>query len=219
MASKARKAFNSSSAEVQQLLRIHAQLGGSAPGRRQLEVLNKAAIVLITALWEAYCEDVAAEGLELIVAKAATADVLPKTLKQRMAKELKTSPHELSPWELADDGWRAKARARLVALTEERNLALNTPKTSQIDDLFAQALGIASVSTAWRWRHKSAKDTAKELDRFVRLRGSIAHRGVAQTSVRKKDVKDFLDLVDSLISKTGATVNQFVKGVTGHGLW
>ena len=39
-----------------------------ARGRRyHLEVLNKSAIVLVTSFWEAYCEDIAAEGLAHIV--------------------------------------------------------------------------------------------------------------------------------------------------------
>lgn len=54
MTSMARKAFDESKADVDRLLEIHENLGGTAPGRRRrLEVLNKSAIVLITAIWEA----------------------------------------------------------------------------------------------------------------------------------------------------------------------
>ena len=43
------------------MIEIHVLLGGSGQGRKyQLEVLNKSAVVLITAIWEAYCEDIAA---------------------------------------------------------------------------------------------------------------------------------------------------------------
>ena len=63
MASKARVQFEKNKADVDNLLLFHKETGGDEPGRRdkRLEVLNKSAIVLITAVWEAYCEDLAAE--------------------------------------------------------------------------------------------------------------------------------------------------------------
>jgi hypothetical protein len=71
MASKARSAFDQNAADIQRLLDLHQRVGGDSRGRRYgLEVLNKSAIVLITAFWEAYCEDLAAEGLEHIVKHA-----------------------------------------------------------------------------------------------------------------------------------------------------
>ena len=70
MPSKARRAFDDSAKDVKRLLEIHKTIGGNAPGRRAgLEVLNKSAIVLITAIWEAYCEDISAEALEHIVTR------------------------------------------------------------------------------------------------------------------------------------------------------
>lgn len=51
-------AFDESRKDIDRLLEIHQRLGGKGKGRRhQLEVLNKSAIVLISAIWEAYCED------------------------------------------------------------------------------------------------------------------------------------------------------------------
>ena len=56
MPSKARVNFEANAADVSRLLEIHKYFGGDAKGRRfRLEVLNKSAIVLITAIWEAYC--------------------------------------------------------------------------------------------------------------------------------------------------------------------
>ena len=44
--------------EVNRLLEIHWELTGGQPGRRHgVEVLNKSAIVLITACWESLVED------------------------------------------------------------------------------------------------------------------------------------------------------------------
>ena len=53
MPSKAKKAFDDNANDIKRLLEIHLQFGGSKQGRRrQLEVLNKSGIVLITSFWE-----------------------------------------------------------------------------------------------------------------------------------------------------------------------
>ena len=55
MPSKAWKAFNQNAGDIQRLLVIHQEEGGTSPGRRyRLEALNKSAIVLTTSFWEAY---------------------------------------------------------------------------------------------------------------------------------------------------------------------
>src|SRR6266567_9089709 len=87
MPSKARVNFEANAADVSRLLEIHKYFGGDAKGRRfRLEVLNKSAIVLITAIWEAYCEDLAAEALQHLVKYAPNSTVLPKELKKRIPR-------------------------------------------------------------------------------------------------------------------------------------
>lgn len=143
MASAARKAFDKNVKDIERLLELHNQIGGAQKGRRYgLEVLNKSAIVLITAFWEAYCEDVASEGLAHIVKHAKSADALPTELKKQVAAELKKHNHELELWKVADDGWRKYLGDRLEALRETRDRKLNTPKTANIDALFLSAVGI-----------------------------------------------------------------------------
>lgn len=105
MPSKARLKFNANADDVGRLLEIHRDLSGDKQGRRfRLEVLNKSAIILITAVWEAYCEDLAKEALEHIVKNAPDSTVLPKDLKKRIAKELKEDRNEIAVWTLADSG-------------------------------------------------------------------------------------------------------------------
>jgi RiboL-PSP-HEPN len=82
MPSKARVSLDKNLEDVKALLKFHEALGGNEEEERGLEVLNKSAIVLITSYWEAYCEDIAEEGLECIVTRAKTADVLPKEIKK-----------------------------------------------------------------------------------------------------------------------------------------
>ncbi len=219
MASKARRAFDENCEDIKRLLEIHGDLGGDAPGRRRrLEVLNKSAIVLVTSFWEAYCEDLAAEGLDHLVAHAGDVNVLPVELRKQVARELERDDHELASWKLAGDGWRSVLSSRLDDLREERNRKLNTPKTAQIDELFLKALGVPKVSTSWKWNNMSVAQASRKLDKYVELRGSIAHRGVAGTSVRKQSVDDYYGHVGLLVSKTGGRVNSVIKRATGSGI-
>lgn len=221
MPSKARASLDENLKDVETLLTLHTSQGGSGRGRRHdLEVLNKSAIVLITSYWEAYCEDIAEEGLELIVNHAKTADVLPKEIKKHLAKKLKNDPNELAIWSISDDKWRSELRANLKTLKEERNRKLNTPKYTNIDALFEAAIGLPSVSMKWVWSKKlTAQKARSKLDKFVELRGEIAHRGKTTTSVTKAQVVDYLNFIKKAAGKTGGEVNKHVLKITGKKLF
>lgn len=220
MASKARKAFDKNAEDIDRLMEIHRDLGGDGPGRRyRLEVLNKSAIVLITAFWESYCEDIAAEALNHIVKHSKSVDSLPKNIRKIVAKELKQDANELAVWSLAGKGWRKLLKDRLEKLQEQRNRKLNTPKAGNIDQLFLDAVGIKEMSTSWTWPKMTVVHARKKLDDYVTLRGGIAHRGAASQSCKKKEVDDYFAFVKRLVGKTGGRVNSHVKNVTGKGLW
>jgi len=220
MTSSARQAFDKNCEDIDRLLDIHQSIAGDRPGRKyQVEVLNKASIVLLTAFWEAYCEDVAAEALKFIVDHAPDATALPKELRKQVAKELANDKDDLAVWKLSGDGWRPVLEQRLTDMQAERNRKLNTPKTAQIDDLFLRALGIPKISRRWFWSGMSAGAASSKLDKYVELRGSIAHRGAASSTVRKGEVTDYYELVKRLVAKTGGRVNTEVKSATGKPLW
>lgn len=214
--SAARDAFEANRADIDRLLEIHSDLAGDTPGRKHgVAVLNKSGVVLTCAVWEAYCEDLAAEAVKHLADNAASPDDLPKQLRKNLATELKAQRNELAVWALADDGWRAYLKTRLEDITEARNRKLNTPKSVNIRQLFVDAAGIADVTRCWRWRHMSAQSASKKLDSFVALRGSIAHRAAASHSVKKSHVRNFVDLTERLVVKTDAYVNTEVESACG----
>ena len=221
MASKARLAFDKNTFDIKRLLDLHEQEGGPKRGRRYgLAVLNKSAIVLITAYWEAYCEDIAAEGLKHLVKYSRTPDSVPVELKKCIAKDLKKDPHDLAVRSLSDRGWRGVLASRLGKLQEERNRRLNTPKSENIDGLFLSALGIERISECWHWATKMTPKRARvKLDKYVTLRGEIAHRGTAARSVTKSQVVDYLTFINHLASKTGGRVYGHVGKPTRRPLW
>jgi hypothetical protein len=220
MASRARKAFDKNCQDIERLLEIHTDLGGDKRGRRRrLEVLNKSAVILLCAYWEAYCEDIAAEGLAHLVQHARDADSLPKELRKKVAADLKAEKNDLAVWDLSGDRWRKVLTDRLARLQEERNRRLNTPRSDRIDELFENALGISRISTDWRWPRLPAEKSRRKLDEFVTLRGDIAHRGTAATSVKKRQVEEAVEHLRRLVGRTGRRVNLTVTSATGKKLW
>lgn len=208
MHSASRNAYDENCEDIRRLLEIHADIGGDKAGRKWgLEVLNKSGIVLVCSFWEAYCEDLAAECLGHLVTHAADPELLPKRLRQQIALDLHDDKNQLAPWSLAGEGWRDVLTARLKSLQEERNRSLNTPKAANIDDLFDRALGIERVSNSWKWPKTSADEARARLDAFVTLRGGVAHRGKAASTVSKKDVTGFLTHAERLVAKTDAHVH------------
>jgi len=207
--------------DVEKLLELHEQEGGTAPGRRRgLEVLNKTAIVLITSYWESYCEDIAGEALQHIVLKAPSSDSLPKEIKKIVAKELKANSNEIAVWDLSDGKWRDLLKRRLDDLKEVRNRRLNTPKSSNIDELFETAVGLPNISSKWVWSKKlTAEKARKKLDGYVELRGAIAHRGKAHASVTKAQVTDYMEFVKKAAEKTDCAINAHVESIAGSRLY
>jgi len=221
MSSTAKQSFDKNIKDVARLLELHTQEGGTGSGRRHgLEVLNKSAIVLITAYWEAYCEDVAAEALRHILRHAKSPDRLPERLKKRIAKEVKGAPHELEVWKLAGSGWKSYLTNRLEILQQERNRKLNTPKADNIDELFVEVLEIPKISSSWRWQGMNTDQAVQKLNEYVTLRGDIAHRGRHSKSIHRTKVEDFLTFAQTLAQKTDGHVNTYVKQITkGKALW
>ena len=217
MGSMARLALDENANDIDRLLAIHEQIGGQKPGRRYgLEVLNKSAIVLITAFWEAYCEDVASEGLAHIVKHAKSSAALPVELKKQVVIELKREKHELGVWKIADNGWKTYLNDRLGKLRERRNRKLNSPNAENIDRFFLSVLGIQKISDSWRWgRNVTPKRASEKLNKFIELRGAIAHRGAFEEPVAKGHVTDYFDLVMRLADGTDNQVISHVTKVSG----
>lgn len=219
MANGSRRAFDKNCEDIERLLEIHGDIGGTDPGRRYgMEVLNKSSVVLLCAFWEAYCEDLAAEALTLLVAHAPDHSSLPAPLRKRVASELENEKHDLAVWQLAGDGWRQCLKDRLARLQDERNRRLNTPKADRIDELFDEALGVSKVSGAWYWPGMSKSNARQKLDHLVSLRGDVAHRGAASRSVKRSDVSNYYNHIKRLVGKTGGRVSKEVKSVTGKSL-
>lgn len=218
--SAARSRFGNNSQDVKRLFDIHARLGGTGKGRRyDLEVINKSAVVLICAFWEAYNEDICDETIDHLTRHLADPARLPVPLKKVIARHLKEDLNELAVWRMAGAGWQSVFRGN-AALTKRRIAALNTPKSGNIRDLFMDSLGIADITkTCWKRKRLRPTEARDRLDRFVTLRGAIAHRGVAASSVKKADATAFLSLTAEFVLRTDGFINDWALDVTGFPLF
>ena len=202
--------------EVGQLLEIHTKVAGAKPGRKyDVEVLNKSAVVLLVACWEAFVEDLAEAALRALVDNAKGYEVLPDLVLDRVAS--KNSGR--NAWALAGDGWKAAVRDNLKEVLAKTVGALNTPKTQQVDELFSKAIGLPEVSKHWHWNRRTVTEARDRLDALITLRGSIAHRVKHSDSVHKRDVTDAADFIGRLAECTGNAVRQFVHERTGTYPW
>jgi hypothetical protein len=220
MSSKARKRFDENCKDVERLMKIHQDIAGELPGRKYgVEVLNKSAIVLICAFWEAFVEDLLEEALEFIVHHVTDPQKLPLDLRKTIARAVKQDKNELSPWDLADGGWKSILASNLTGAKGKYLTNWNTPKSANIRELYLQALGFPDLPAKWQRSWLSNQKAIKRLDDFVVLRGAIAHRGKAGQSVKKVVVKDSLAHIKELVQFTDVAVNGFVAGIVGQKLY
>lgn len=219
MQTAARDAFDGNVKDIDRLIEIHKELTGDGPGRRYgVEVLNKSALVLITAAWEAYVEDLVGLSLAHLIADG-TPGKLPKRLKKQIAVELQKDPNELAVWDLAEDGWRSVLKARLARLAKKRNFDWNTPKSGKIDAFVDESLGLQRVTDGWTWQGMGAPQARRKLDGYVALRGDIAHRGASDRPVKKGQVTGYLNHVGKLVEVTDLWMSNAMCTVTGKVLF
>jgi len=220
MPSKANLRFEDNCGDVGRLLDIHQNLTGNTPGRKWgVEVLNKSAIVLTCAFWEAYIEDVVAEALDFITSNITDADKLPINIRKIVAKAIKQDQNELSPWTLAGDGWKKVLAGNLNKAKAKYLGNWNSPKTANIRSLFSDALGLTDLPAIWKRPYLTAAQSSRKLDDFVTLRGAIAHRGKPASAVKKWMVTAALAHVKELVSFTDSAVNSYVTAATGARLF
>jgi hypothetical protein len=82
--------FQENMSAVERLLQIHVKLGGERPGRRWgSEELNKSAVVLLVACWEAYLEDLCRCAFESSLASESVGDGWKKVLTEHRNKTIK----------------------------------------------------------------------------------------------------------------------------------
>ena len=200
--------------DVNRLLNIHVKLTGDERGRRHgVEVLNKSALVLITACWEAVVEDIASEAFDFMLNNASSHDVIPARVRTLASKALKESCNDSEVWKLAGDGWKKVLRQYGQNILDREIRRFHTPRADNVDRLFGALLALKHVSSQWRWRGTSCESARKRLSQCITDRGSIAHRVSTSKAITKEYVRDYRKLVYRLAVKTSNCVNRHMDGL------
>lgn len=217
-ASSARIAFQDSSEDVRSFYTLGQMLKERKAATKHLNNVGRGVYVLVSALWESYCENLALEAAQALVQYASTPEELPPALARRIARELRADKHELSPWKLAGDGWRELTLLRVPQIA--RNTIFNTPKPDQVDDLFEKSIGLVALSSSWTPVHGSSEDDVREaLRQYIELRGAIAHGDRDGTPMTKSQLSEFFQTVQHLVGQTEVVVANYLHERTGLPNW
>lgn len=184
--SQAYIAFRHNRSDIISLMSIHEKVGGVKQGRRYgLEVLNKSAVVLITACWEAFIEDLCTEAFDHLLSKCNDHSEFPASVRILVSKQLKKDPDDRVIWGLAGDGWKSVLLNYRHEIIKKYVGKLNTPKSEQVINIFNETIGIKDITKNWYWRKCSIEMAKTKLNNYIMIRGAIAHRTTYEEPITK----------------------------------
>ena len=202
--------------ETESLLDIHRKVAGNGPGRKYgVEVLNKSALVLLVACWEAYVEDTVSAALDFMITNCIDHKVFPKNVLERVG----STKQGLKSWDLAGDGWKTELRANMTAILAKTTGLLNTPRAGQVDELFFKVIGLPNLSSTWKWNNVTSTQITNRLSDLIATRGAIAHRVKHSDKVYKKTVIEAAHLIGRLSARTNNETRTHVHRLIGTYPW
>jgi hypothetical protein len=215
------KQYEHQQREVNQLLAFHGELhelrANAAPsgrGRRasELGVLHKSAVVLLTACWESYIENILKECIGIIAQGLPDPFLLPEVLRKAIASTKTSklsinSKNELYPWYFAGEGWRSL----LLEFGELKIEELNTPNSEGVRELVRSILGIDDITTSWSRPGMNAKGAADRLDEYLSDRHAVAHGAALDRKFSKSYIENYLNFLDQTVWKTEKAIRNHLK--------
>ena len=193
-------AWRKNIAEVDRLLEIHKQLSGDAPGRRRdVQVLNKSALIMLLACWEAYVEDLAKNSFEFMLEKASSPKIFPDFVLAIAGKEVKNGG-AVDLWSLAGSGWKTALQHHKQKILDKYIVksSFNTPSAENIDKLFSELIGLTAISREWFWPKMKNDAALTKLKNLIERRCEIAHRVESSSPVLKKDIEIYRSLISRM---------------------
>lgn len=212
--------FRENIGEVTQLLEIHEKLTGTGRGaRRDVDALNKGAVLFMCASFEAFIEDLAKCAFDHVVAKAPEAATLPASLRRSITKKLKEDPHDLRIWDLTGDGWRAVCAAYRDETIAKNIGPFNTPKFGNISTLLQSLIAFTSMEQCFTWTGMPCERAKRKLNNFVVLRGALAHGERPAPRVTKAMAAERLQFLGKLSVKFSNQVRSHCHRLTNEYPW
>lgn len=220
MPSKAKIAFIENSKDIAELWSIHKEISGQGAGRKYgVEVLNRSAVVFITACWESYVEDLATEAFDFLLENCPTSGAIPPKVKALAIKPIWDQKNPIKVWDIADTGWRKLLQDHKATTLQHWLGPFNTPKTGKVNELYEELLGIKKLSSKWYWKAMSAANAEQKLDDFIQVRGDIAHRLNPGKAVQKNLGTKYHEHVKKLVDCCEREVHAHLLQLTWKEPW
>lgn len=195
--------------DVDRLIGTYDELNPGGRGRRHLGHITGSAVVVLSAAWELYIEEVLVESVDHFLRCVESASILPEPTKRVLSDSIKDDKHDYAPLFLADDGWKTRLRTICLDKTEK----LNTPKTENITTLFRQLLGYETIGVNW------TNDT-EDIDNVITVRGGVAHRGTSDYYVKNTELLDYRRIiVTTAFECDNSLPGYFKKFDSSHRSW
>lgn len=150
----------------------------------KLQVLNKSAVVFITACWESYTEDLCDESFKFLMESGKYS------------------------------GFKKWSEAVLTENKSHLINSLNTPNSSQIDNLFSKVIGLKDLNSNWKAVGLTSEQAVSKLNNYIKMRGAIAHRTAHIKKITRKVAEDYLNFIEILVNTTERAVQDYVKTLT-----
>lgn len=182
-------------------------------------MLNRSAIIFVTACWESYIEDLAVEAFDYLLLNAQDSTVIPNKVKSLAVKGLRENQNSLAVWEIADGGWRDVVTRHKTEVHKTWLEKFNTPKTAQVNDLYQNMVGLNQLSSHWRWKKMTAAKAEAALDDFITIRGNIAHRIRDAKPVAKNTGTRYLKHISQIVERCESAVARHLQNLTGTSPW
>jgi hypothetical protein len=208
MPSTASSTFYYNLDDVLRLVTTYEHLKPTGQGKRGLGHLTRSSIVTLCACWEQYIEDVIIEGVELLRTQIRKPDNLPLEVRKEISKQVRNAKNELKPLELAGNGWKDI----YLAYAQDAVGKLHSPKTENIEALFTAYLGLKEpIQEKWT----CGKDG---VDKFVRVRNVIAHKGRASGKyIKFWEVGHSIELVKNTVIETDNYLSEYFADILPKG--
>jgi hypothetical protein len=175
--------------EVRELIDIHETVAGKGQGRKsKVETLNKSGIVFLTACWETFVEELLSSAFKYLVENADDHRSIPFGVLTKASHDLKNDKDARRVWQLAGDGWKNILTTYGEKILKGHIDYFHVPRPGNIDELFENLIGLQNPTSKWKWKKMSNQKARATLNKFIDLRGSIAHKVKSSEKVYKKDV-------------------------------
>lgn len=197
--------------DARRLLEIHEQATGAGAGRRRnVDVLNRSAMLLTVAAWEGFSEDVVRVSGTRISRRIREPNGLPDSImrpfmfwyfeEHQLNKLSETSKQAM--FSLSGDGWRYHYRRYIERKVDD----LNTPSFSRLKKLASQTVGIADIGENWHFGRYDRDYYIGRLTDALNIRHEVAHGTRGGVTVGKGTARDAIALVERLAQWVADTI-------------